>query len=161
MEHDEAPSPPLIRLAEPADIPLIEALDRLSNSPTRDIHRDMEKYFGSVDPSTHERTLIFLVQLDTSIAGKAELMVPSLPAEFDDRREARVGYVKRVIVDPRYRKLGLARLLMQHIILYARQDLRLTAIDLHVWDGNVPAIRLYETLGFELQHRELYFRLPL
>ena len=161
MEHDESPAPPLIRLAEPADIPRIEALDRLSSSPTRDIHRDVEKYFGSVDPSTHERTLIFLVQFDTFIAGKAELMVPSLPAEPDDLREARVGYVKRVIVDPRYRKHGLARLLMQHIILYARQDLHLSAIDLHVWEGNVPAIRLYETLGFALQHRELYFRLPL
>ena len=33
--------------------------------------------------------------------------------------------------------------------------------DLHVWEQNLPAIRLYETLGFELQHRELYFRLPL
>ena len=167
MEQDESPaSPPLpsplIRLAEPEDILDIEALDRLSSSPTRDIHRDMEKYFGSVDPSTHERTLIFLVQFDATIAGKAELMVPSLPAEpTGDSQVARVGYVKRVIVHPRYRKHGLARLLMQHIIAYARYDLRLSAIDLHVWEGNTPAIRLYETLGFELQHRELYFRLGL
>ncbi len=50
---------------------------------------------------------------------------------------------------------------MQHIIGYARYELRLSAIDLHVWEGNTPAIRLYETLGFELQHRELYFRLSL
>lgn len=167
MEQDESPaSPPLpsplIRLAEPEDILDIEALDRLSSSPTRDIHRDMEKYFGSVDPSTHERTLIFLVQFDATIAGKAELMVPSLPAEpVGDSQVARVGYVKRVIVHPHYRKHGLARLLMQHIIAYARYDLRLSAIDLHVWEGNTPAIRLYETLGFELQHRELYFRLGL
>ena len=53
---DESPTTPLVvRLATPEDIPLITLLDSLSLSPTRDIHRDMEKYFGSVDPSTHER----------------------------------------------------------------------------------------------------------
>ncbi len=165
MEHEESLSPPLIRLAEPRDIAVIEELDRLSTSPTRDIHRDIEKYFGSVDPSTHELTLIFLVQFDTAIAGKAELMVPSLPvnaaSEGQEIHVTRVGYVKRVIIHPQYRKHGLARLLMQHIITYARHELHLSAIDLHVWEGNQPAIRLYETLGFELQHRELYFRLDL
>jgi len=39
--------------------------------------------------------------------------------------------------------------------------LHLTALDLHVWEKNLPAIYLYESLGFELQHRELYFRLSL
>jgi ribosomal protein S18 acetylase RimI-like enzyme len=50
---------------------------------------------------------------------------------------------------------------MLHIIEYAQKELRLSALDLHVWEKNLPAIRLYENLGFELQHRELYFRLPL
>jgi ribosomal protein S18 acetylase RimI-like enzyme len=50
---------------------------------------------------------------------------------------------------------------MLHIIEYAQKELQLSALDLHVWEMNVPAIRLYENLGFELQHRELYFRLPL
>ena len=72
-----------------------------------------------------------------------------------------IGYVKRVIVSPAYRNMGLARQLMQHIITYAQAELHLAAIDLHVWEQNLPAIRLYESLGFELQHRELYFRLPL
>ena len=72
-----------------------------------------------------------------------------------------VGYVKRVIVHPDYRKRGLARSLMLHLITFARCERHLQAIDLHVWESNVPAIRLYEALGFELQHRELYFRLHL
>ncbi|HEV2581461.1 MAG TPA: N-acetyltransferase [Ktedonobacteraceae bacterium] len=159
-------APPLIRLATPQDLPAIEDLDRLSASPTRDIHRDVEKYFGSVDPSTHERTLIFLVQVGEFIAGKAELMTPppqpeGAPTNQDILTRASVGYVKRVVVDPRFRKLGLARAMMLHIIAYAQSDLRLSAIDLHVWEDNQPAIRLYESLGFHLQHRELYFRLPL
>lgn len=157
---------PFIRLATPQDIQAIEELDRLSTSPTRAIHRDMEKYFGSVDPTTHERNFVFLAEVGEQVAGKAELMTPPLLtadelAYQDGSAYARVGYVRRVIVDPGFRKLGLARALMLHVIAYARSELQLTTIDLHVWEGNLPAIRLYESLGFQLQHRELYFRLGL
>ncbi|HLI90395.1 MAG TPA: GNAT family N-acetyltransferase [Ktedonobacteraceae bacterium] len=145
----------VIRLAVPRDIPEIEHLDSFSTSPARDIHRDIEKYFGSVDPSTHERTLIFLAEVRGVAAGKAELMLPpagTVPA---------IGYVKRVVVHPDFRGRGLARQLMQHIIDFAHTEQKLDAIDLHVWEDNLPAIRLYEALGFELQHRELYYRLEL
>jgi ribosomal protein S18 acetylase RimI-like enzyme len=170
---DDASTPhaaqPIIRLATPQDIAVIEQLDRFSTSPTRDIHREMQKYFGSVDPSTHERTLIFLALVGEHVAGKAELMTPptdaedkpTLPATQDSPVMTRVGYVKRVVVDPQFRSMGLARALMLHIIDYAQSDLSLTALDLHVWEGNQPAIRLYESLGFQVQHRELYFRLGL
>jgi ribosomal protein S18 acetylase RimI-like enzyme len=153
---DEQPTKALaIRLATPEDITLVEELDRLSTSPTRDIHRDMEKYFGSVDPSTHEHTFIFLAEIEGELAGKAELMLP--PAE--DTRA--VGYIKRVVVHPDFRGRGLAQRLMQHIIQFAHSEYHLKAIDLHVWEGNSAAIHLYEALGFALQHRELYYRLQL
>jgi len=155
MLDEPSTAPSVIRLATPDDLEIINQLDQLSTSPLRNIPRDIEKYFGSVDPTTHENTLIFLAQVGEHVAGKAELMIPLadiLPA---------IGYVKRVIISPAYRKMGVARQLMQHIITYAQTELHLAAIDLHVWEQNLPAIRLYETLGFELQHRELYFRLPL
>lgn len=159
---DESPiAPPVIRLATPEDMQIVDELDRMSSSPTRAIHREMEKYFGSVDPSTHERTLIFLASVGEHVAAKAELMLAPASVYDENPASPRVGYVKRVIVAPEYRKLGLARQLMQHIIQYARTELALTAIDLHVWEENVPAIRLYESLGFEMQHRELYFHLEL
>lgn len=156
---DESPTTALvIRLAAPADTPQIEMLDRLSVSPTRDIHRDMEKYFGSVDPSTHERTLIFLGEVEGAAVAKAELMLP--PGSGAGTTPG-VGYIKRVVVHPDFRKQGLARQLIQHIIDVARTEEQVEAIDLHVWEDNAAAIRLYESLGFELQHRELYFRLSL
>ncbi|MFL5667482.1 MAG: GNAT family N-acetyltransferase [Ktedonobacteraceae bacterium] len=156
MMIDELPTTPLvIRLATPDDISLINVLDSYSDSPTRDIHREIEKYFGSVDPSTHEKTLIFLAEVEGVGAAKAELMLP--PAEAVKA----IGYIKRVVVDPQYRKRGLAHQLMLHIITFARTELHVEAIDLHVWENNFSAIRLYEALGFELQHRELYYRLPL
>ncbi|MFL5624597.1 MAG: GNAT family N-acetyltransferase [Ktedonobacteraceae bacterium] len=152
----EPPTTPLvIRLATPDDIPLINLLDSYSDSPTRDIHREMEKYFGSVDPSTHEKILIFLAEIAGMGAAKAELMLP--PAEAIKA----TGYIKRVVVDPQYRKRGLARQLLEHIITFAQTELHIEALDLHVWENNFSAIRLYEALGFKLQHRELYYRLPL
>ena len=160
---DEQPTVPLvIRLATPEDVPAIELLDSFSTSPTRHIHRAMEKYFGSVDPSVHERILIFLAEIEGIAAAKAELMLPPSDLEqITSISTQAVGYIKRVVVHPQYRKLGLARHLMQYIITYASTEQHLKALDLHVWENNLPAIRLYEALGFELQHRELYFRLSL
>jgi ribosomal protein S18 acetylase RimI-like enzyme len=143
-----------IRIATLEDIAAIEELDSFSQSPTRDIHRDVEKYFGSVDPSTHEHTFIFLAEVAEAAVGKAELMLP--PASSGG-----VGYIKRVIVHPSFRGKGLAKQLMQHVIKFAHTEQGLTAIDLHVWEGNRSAVLLYEALGFELQHRELYYRLTL
>ncbi len=155
MLNESFIAPLAIRIATSNDLPHVERLDALSASPTRNIHRDMEKYFGSIDPSTHERTVIFLgEQLDVVVA-KAELMLPA-----QETKHA-VGYVKRVVVDPTYRKQGIARQLMQHIITLASIEYSLDALDLHTWEHNTSAIRLYEALGFELQHRELYFRLTL
>ena len=160
MIEDPPTAPLVIRLATPEDIATIELLDSFSTSPTRDIPRAMEQYFGSVDPSTHERTLIFLAEMNGVAAAKAELMLPPEDSEQPVSTNA-IGYIKRVVVHPQYRKHGLARHLMHYIIAFARTEQHLAAIDLHVWEGNVPAIRLYESLGFELKHHELYFRLPL
>jgi GNAT superfamily N-acetyltransferase len=169
MTHQPPTQKPVIRLATSEDIAIINELDSFSTSPTRDIHRDMEKYFGSVDPSTHEHTLIFLAEVGPRCrgqeepdlsgppipAGKAELMLP--PAEAMHV----IGYIKRVVVHPDFRGQGIARQLLQHIITFAHSELHLQAIDLHVWEGNSSAIKLYETLGFQFQHREIYYRLPL
>ena len=144
-----------IRIARPTDIELINYLDSFSSSPTRAIHRDVQKYFGSVDPSTHEHTIIFLLELAGKPVAKAELMTPP------DGAETAAGYVKRVIVLPDYRGKGYARQLLTYIIEYAQKELNIYAIDLHVFDQNTSAIRLYESLGFTLQHRELYYRLSL
>jgi ribosomal protein S18 acetylase RimI-like enzyme len=143
----------VIRLATPEDILVIEYLDSLGSSPARNIHRDMEKYFGSVDPSTHEHTFIFLGEKNGHAVAKVELMLPPVGTA------SVTGYIKRVIVHPQYRGQSLAKQLMQHVIDFARQNFHAEAIDLHVWEGNLPAIRLYEDLGFEEQHREIYYRL--
>ena len=148
---------PIFRFATSNDIAVINELDSFSSSPTRDIHRDMEKYFGSIDPSTHECTLILLAEVEGRAMGKAELMLAPQDLEASDP----IGYIKRVIVRPDFRAHGLARQMLQYLIAYARNELHLHSLDLHVWEENHPALRLYQSLGFEVQHRELYLKLAL
>lgn len=144
----------VIRQATVDDIAVIEALDRYSTSPVRYIHQDLQKYFGSLDPTMHERNVIFLAELDGVIVGKAELVLA--PASSPTP----IGYVKRVVVHPEYRGRRIARRLMETIIAFAKEQ-GLALLDLHVFEQNLPAIRLYESLGFREEHREIYYRLPL
>lgn len=148
---------PTFRFATADDIALINELDSFGNSPTRNIHRDIEKYFGSVDPSTHEMTLILFAEMEQQVAGKAELMF----APRESVATEAIGYIKRVVVRPDFRAHGLARQMLQYLMTYARDELHLTSLDLHVWEENHPALRLYQSLGFEVQHRELYLKLAL
>src|SRR5581483_6454514 len=125
-KSDSAPiAVPSFRFATADDIALIDELDSFSTSPTRNIHREIEKYFGSVDPSTHERTLIFLAEVEGRVVAKAELMLPP-----QDSIKA-VGYIKRVVVHPDFRSRGLARQLLEHLIACAQNELHLAALDLH------------------------------
>lgn len=152
----------VLRPATPADLAAVEWLDTFGASPHREIHRHMESYFGSVDPSLHERNLIILAEappaahaaLPFPVVGKAELLL----APADSPSE--VGYIKRVVVHPDWRGQGVARALLAHLRTLA-PGLGLRYLDLHVWDGNAPAVRLYESLGFAQRHRELYLRLDL
>jgi len=73
---------------------------------------------------------------------------------------SQVGYIRRVVIHPDYRRHGVARRLMQALIAFAREQ-NLSFLDLHVFEQNLPAIRLYKSLGFKEEHREIYYRLPL
>lgn len=144
----------VIRQATIDDIPAIEALDRAGSSPLRNIHQDLQKYFGSLDPTMHEHNLIFLAEVKGLAVGKAELVLAPVSLS------SQVGYIKRVVIHPDYRRHGIARQLMQALIAFAREQ-HLHFLDLHVFEQNLPAIGLYDSLGFKEEHREIYYRLHI
>jgi ribosomal protein S18 acetylase RimI-like enzyme len=159
---DADAAPFIIRLATADDIAAVDWLDRFGTSPHRNLSNSMTQYFGSVDPSVHERNLIFLAELRPDVAtdlpqrvaGKVELLLA--PAT----QPSEVGYIKRVVVHPAWRQHGVARAILEHII-QAAPSLGVQDLDLHVWEGNTAALHLYEALGFAERHRELYLRLTL
>ncbi len=57
------------------------------------------------------------------------------------------GEITNVAVDVDYRSQGLARCLME-ALLEQGAEMGITAFTLEVRNGNEPAIRLYESLGF-------------
>jgi len=62
-------------------------------------------------------------------------------------------------VERPYRRRGLAFGLMSMFLLWAREDPVIAWVDLGVFEGNTPAFRLYEQLGFkEIGRTEDLFR---
>lgn len=58
-----------------------------------------------------------------------------------------IGILGSLFVEPAYRKSGIARLLMDHVLKLAR-ELNLYSLQLKVVTTNFPAINLYKSLGF-------------
>ncbi len=82
------------------------------------------------------------------VAGGAGLQLrPLLPRPADDGQaivSGPEGYVLNVYVEPEWRRRGVARLLMQHVLACVR-DRGIARCTLHASDEGRP---LYETLGF-------------
>lgn len=62
-------------------------------------------------------------------------------------QQQRYYLIANVAVHPDYRRRGIARRLTERAILYAYER-KAPAVWLHVREGNQPAIRLYQDLGF-------------
>ena len=61
-------------------------------------------------------------------------------------KERHRGWMIQVYVRPEHRGSGMAAALVEHLIEHARRHV--VQVHLGVWSENVPAIRLYERLGF-------------
>lgn len=59
------------------------------------------------------------------------------------------GSVTNVVVDAKYRKLGVGSLLMEALLRLGTEELGIEAFTLEVRVSNLSAIRLYEKMGFE------------
>jgi ribosomal-protein-alanine N-acetyltransferase len=70
------------------------------------------------------------------------------------------GHIINIAVAPEWRRQGIARALLDYIIIKAR-DLDLGLFFLEVRDGNRSARRLYEAFGFEYTgKRKAYYTSP-
>lgn len=70
------------------------------------------------------------------------------------------GEVQRIAVLPRYRRLGVARKMMETMVTCAR-DSQVSAVSLEVRQSNLPARNLYESFGFRAEAvRKGYYSNP-
>lgn len=66
------------------------------------------------------------------------------------------GHITNVAVRPEFRRMGLAKRLLQDLIDYAR-DNGIVSLTLEVRVSNLPAIRLYESFGFRTEGRRKHY----
>ncbi|MBR5905318.1 MAG: GNAT family N-acetyltransferase [Bacteroidales bacterium] len=101
------------------------------------------------DPATHQ----FAVVEDGHIIGTASLCVSHSPT-------GRKGGIEDVVVSSAFRGRHLGRLLMEHIIGYARREL--APIELHLTSRpfRESANRLYRAVGFRPYETNVY-KLPI
>lgn len=79
----------------------------------------------------------------TSVAGMANALITVSTAEG-----CRVLLLEDVIVSPRHRGGGLGRLLIEHVLAWAKSE-GLTRVTLLADQANQPALDFYARLGFE------------
>ncbi|SHJ30499.1 ribosomal protein S18-alanine N-acetyltransferase [Thermoclostridium caenicola] len=66
------------------------------------------------------------------------------------------GHITNVAVLPELRRRGFARRLMQDLVDYAKAN-GIRSLTLEVRVGNLPAIRLYESFGFQIEGRRKHY----
>lgn len=64
----------------------------------------------------------------------------------DTRKERHRGWMIQVYVRPEHRGTGMSGALVEHLAAHVPEGVR--QIHLGVWSENIPAIKLYEKLGF-------------
>ncbi|MDO4284454.1 MAG: ribosomal protein S18-alanine N-acetyltransferase [Eubacteriales bacterium] len=70
------------------------------------------------------------------------------------------GEITNVAVLPTHRQRGVARRMLERLLSEARQE-GVTSFTLEVRSGNTAAIRLYESLGFQVEgRRSRFYRKP-
>jgi L-phenylalanine/L-methionine N-acetyltransferase len=137
-----------IRKAEPGDAPqlvsLAEAVGReegrwiLSAETWRSI-ADERRYVKSV--YRHPDAAVYVADEDGRVLARMSLSRDPHPAS---RHVADLG----LMVDEGHRRRGIGKLLLEAAVEWARIA-GVTKLELHVFPWNEPALRLYESFGFE------------
>lgn len=109
--------------------------------------------FDPVSLAQDERIDCIVVENDGEVAGFASLITYQVPTK------GWVGRIEDVIVDEKFRGMGLGRGLMEKLIEIAKEK-ELEIIDLTSNPQRTEARKLYESLGFEIRETGV-FRLKI
>lgn len=100
----------------------------------REVHAEDTDYgFDEEGPT------VFFAEADGQLAGRIKML----------KWWNRFAYVEDLVVNPQYRGLGVGRKLLEHGILWAREN-NFPGVMLETQDDNIPACMLYQSCGFVL-----------
>ena len=137
-----------VRRALPGDAPglvaLAEAVGReegrwiLATESWRSV-ADERRYLKSVQ--RHPDAAVYVAEDNGRLVGRLSLSRDPHPAS---RHVADLG----LMVDAEYRRRGIGKTLLEEAVVWARSA-GIRKLELHVFPWNEPALRLYESFGFE------------
>ena len=147
-----------VRKAEPADAPaLVELGTEVGNEPegwliTANGWRsagDERRYLRALRRYPH--AAVYVAEDDGRIVGRLSIARDQHPASY---HVADLG----LMVAATHRRRGIGRALPDAAVEWARES-GVQKLELHVFPHNEPAIRLYETYGFEREgYRRAHYR---
>lgn len=109
-----------------------------------------EEYFGNFSASDHAFVAeIIGKKKQGTVIGSADLSIASSPR---CRHSAEIG----IMVHKDYQGEGVGRRLMEALIDLADNWLKLVRLELNVFADNLPAVKLYESLGFVVEGTKKY-----
>ena len=148
-----------VRRADPDDAAALVALAQevgseegrwiLTTSGWRSV-ADERRYLKAVQ--RHSDAAVFVVEVDGRIVGRLSLARDPHPAS---QHVADLG----LMVAAGHRRRGIGKVLLEEAVRWARES-GVRKLELHVFPWNEPALRLYESFGFEREglRREHYAR---
>jgi GNAT superfamily N-acetyltransferase len=139
-----------IRPAMPADIPellrqrrgMYEDMGYTDQAAISAMLSTSENYLREAMPAASFRAWLAIYQAQT-VAGGGLIINPWLSHPYD--QQCRQATILNVYTDPKFRRQGIARLLMHTIIEWCRKD-GLAQVSLHASKDGRP---LYQSFGFE------------
>lgn len=148
-----APSPVQVRLAVPADAPVIAEFNRRLARETENRELDPARVLAGVaavlaDPA---KGCYYVAEAGGRVVG--QLM---LTFEWSDWRNGCFWWIQSVYVEAAHRALGVFTGLYRHVERLARQDPGVCGIRLYMEHHNAPARAAYQKLGMQPAGYEVF-----
>ena len=121
-----------------------ESLDAIYSRPAPHSLDEVEAFIKKIDETPNSASLVALT--DGRVIGFLDLH-----GSGHEQMRHSVGFGIRIAES--YRGLGVGKALMTEMLSYAKSIGWIKRIELQVFEGNAPAIRLYESFGFEEEGR--------
>lgn len=142
-----------MREADEGDVDVLTELNAL----VHDIHvAALPEHFKRLEPATVAqwfRATLSKRDARACLAVSGESAVGYALASFHDRPESAFCFARRICeldqiaVAPAFRRRGVARALMDHVLAVARAE-GIPSVELTSWSFNADAHRAFEALGF-------------
>lgn len=127
----------IITQERPDSAEAFQLIDELQKQLNPEMYPDASRHAYSVDKLLREGVAFFVTRHDEIPAGCGGIKL------FDTE----YGEVKRMYVRPRFRGLGLGKLMLDHLAEYARER-KIPTLRLETGIYQTEAIKLYEHYGF-------------